>query len=217
MIHAYSESYLDDAMCNLGDMLDYAVNACGYEADIFFEWFLFSGLADEFGTGNPKYIAGMSGIELAKEVVFSTSGNRPNVEAVQNEFKDAVYWAGWSLAYYQWYKAVSFKEIIRSGLTISRIQSMYILHEADISKFVEAADEIIRKNIQDKPTHLSVIRKARGFTQQELSDESGVTLRMIQLYEQRQNDINTAATNTVLRLAKALGCEMEELLEVHLD
>ncbi len=35
-IHAYNESYLDDAMQNLGDMLDYALVDCGYAPDEFF-------------------------------------------------------------------------------------------------------------------------------------------------------------------------------------
>ena len=78
MTHAYSESYLSDAAENLGDMLAYAVNDCGYDADVFFSWFVMSGLADQFGNGNPKYIAGLSGIELAREVVFQTSGMRPS-------------------------------------------------------------------------------------------------------------------------------------------
>ena len=33
------------------------------------------------------------------------------------------------------------------------------------------------------------------------------------MYEQRQNDINKAQVNIVLNLAKALGCEIEDLLE----
>ena len=37
MIHAYSETYLDDAMQNLGEMLDYAVNSCYLDMDDFFE------------------------------------------------------------------------------------------------------------------------------------------------------------------------------------
>lgn len=36
MTQAYSESYLDDAMQNLGDMLDYALVDCGYAPDEFF-------------------------------------------------------------------------------------------------------------------------------------------------------------------------------------
>ena len=42
---------------------------------------------------------------------------------------------------------------------------------------------------------------------------SGVTLRMIQLYEQKQNDISKAQVTVVVNLAKALGCEIEDLIE----
>lgn len=90
---------------------------------------------------------------------------------------------------------------------------MYILHEADESKFVEAADEIIARNKANRKTKLSEIRRASGFTQQQLSDASGVTLRMIQLYEQRQNDISKAQVNVVISLANALGCRVEDLID----
>lgn len=62
-------------------------------------------------------------------------------------------------------------------------------------------------------TRLKTIRKARGFTQQELSDVSGVTLRMIQLYEQRRNNINEASAASVISLANALGCQPIDLME----
>lgn len=90
---------------------------------------------------------------------------------------------------------------------------MYILHEADENKFVEAANEILSRNKARRKNRLYEIRKARGFTQQQLSDASGVTLRMIQLYEQRQNDISKAQVNVVISLANALGCRVEDLLE----
>jgi len=50
-------------------------------------------------------------------------------------------------------------------------------------------------------------------TQQELSYAAGVSLRMIQLYEQRQNDLSKASVSVVLALAHVLGCEPEDLLE----
>ena len=46
-----------------------------------------------------------------------------------------------------------------------------------------------------------------------MSEASGVTLRMIQLYEQKQNDINKAHVAVVISLAKALGCEVEDLID----
>ena len=69
MMRAYNESYLDDAMQNLGDMVEYAVCDCGYDPDDFFGWFISSGVASKFEKGNPKYITGMSGFELAEAVL----------------------------------------------------------------------------------------------------------------------------------------------------
>ena len=90
---------------------------------------------------------------------------------------------------------------------------MYIHHEADNSKFVESADAIIRRNKETRKSKLHTIRKARGFTQQQLSEAAGVALRMVQLYEQKQNDLSKAQVNVVISLAKALGCEVEDLID----
>jgi DNA-binding transcriptional regulator YiaG len=117
------------------------------------------------------------------------------------------------MAYYQWYSGLRFSDIVKNGLTVSKVLSLYILHEADESKFVETADQIIARYKHTQKSKLSLIRKARGFTQQQLADQSGVKLRMIQLYEQRQNDINKAQVSVVLSISKALGCRIEDILE----
>lgn len=213
MTHAYSKSYLDDAMQNLGDMLDYAIVDCGYAPDEFFSWFISSGIAKKFEKDNPKYVAGMSGIELAREVVFLTTGSYPTKERAIKDFDNREYWAGWILAYYQWYSGLKFSDMAENGLSLSEVLSLYILHEADQSKLVDTANEIISRHKLDKPSNLTTIRKARGFTQGQLAEQSGVALRMIQLYEQRQNDINKAQAGTLLSLAKAVGCEMQDLME----
>lgn len=57
-------------------------------------------------------------------------------------------------------------------------------------------------------------RKACGLTQKELSERSGVNQRMIQGYEQGIKKINAAEAIRVLKLAKVLGCQIEDLLEV---
>lgn len=212
-MHAYSELYLDDAMQNLGDMLDYAVCDCGYQPDEFFGKFISSGIAKRFERGNPKYVAGMSGVELASEVAFLAEGKRLVVEPKFRDYKGREYWAGWIMAYYQWYSGMRFSDMVENGLAVSEVLALYILHEADESKFEETADKIIRKNKLGKPSKLSCIRKARGMTQRELAKASGVSLRMIQLYEQQQNDINKAQARVVLYLARVLGCEVEDLLE----
>ena len=56
-------------------------------------------------------------------------------------------------------------------------------------------------------------RKAAGFSQRKLADRVGLSFRMIQHYEQGSLDINKAAVETVYRLAKALGCSMEDLFD----
>ena len=213
MMHAYNELYLDDAMQNLGDMVEYAVCDLGFDPDEFFEWFISSGIASRFESGNPKYVTGMSGYELAEAVLRETNVSYEKKEPSYLDFKGREFWAGWILAYYQWITNQRFEDIVNEGLTLSTVFSMYILHEADISKFVESANEIIERNKNKRKSKLSKIRKARGFTQQELSENSGVSLRMVQLYEQRQNDINKAQVNVVLNLAKALGCEVEDIME----
>lgn len=213
MTHAYNETYLDDAMQNMGDMLDYALVDCGYAPDEFFSWFITSGIAKKFEGGNPKYIVGMSGVELAREVIFLTTGSYPTKERVIKDFAGREYWAGWILAYYQWYSGLKFSDMVENGLSLSEVLSLYILHEADQSKFVDTANQIISCHKLEKPSKLTTIRKAREFTQGQLAQQSGVALRMIQLYEQRQNDINKAQAGTLLSLAKALGCEMQDLME----
>ena len=72
-MNAYNELYLDDAMANLGDMVEYAVCTLGYAPDDFFGWFISSGIASKFENGNPKYVAGMSGVELADAVLAAVN------------------------------------------------------------------------------------------------------------------------------------------------
>jgi len=213
MTNAYSELYLDDAMQNLGDMVEYAVCDCGFDPDEFFGWFIASGVASRFEKGNPKFVTGMSGFELAEAVLKATNIALPGIAPSHPDFKGREYWAGWIIAYYQWQSGRRFEDIVADGLTLSTVFSMYIHHEADNSKFVESADAIIRRNKEARKSKLHTIRKARGFTQQQLSDASGVALRMVQLYEQKQNDLSKAQVTVVISLAKALGCEVEDLID----
>lgn len=62
-------------------------------------------------------------------------------------------------------------------------------------------------------TNLKRIRTVYGCSQAELASLSGVSLRSGQMYEQRHKDINKAGAETVFRLAKALGCTVEDLIE----
>ena len=62
-------------------------------------------------------------------------------------------------------------------------------------------------------SRLHTIRVRAGLSQSGLARRSGVTLRSIQMYEQRRKDLGKAAVSTVLALARTLGCRIEDLLE----
>ncbi|MBR4790585.1 MAG: helix-turn-helix transcriptional regulator [Treponema sp.] len=213
---AYQKFYLDDAQQNLAVMFDYAIRLLKYDADQFFLYFIQSEVAQKFEHANPKYIAGMCGIELAQNVLTKI-GAAPKFPTEPKIELGKEFWLGWVLAYYQWYSGLKFSDLQEYGLVPSQILARYILHEADISKFVNVANKIILANKAASPTRLQKIRKARGLTQKELSELSGVSLRMIQLYEQRQNDINQASGQTINTLARALCCNFYEIMEIELE
>lgn len=215
-MHAYLKFYLNDAQQNLAVMFDYALRILKYDGDEFFLYFIQSEVAEKFEHANPKYIAGMSGIELCQNVLnkIGVTCNFPDDPKIKQEKE---FWLGWVLAYYQWYSGLRFSDLQEYGLIPSEILSRYILHEADISKFVSVANKIILQNKAASPTRLQKIRKAQGLTQKELSELSGVSLRMIQLYEQRQNDINQASGQTINNLARALCCNFYDIMEIELD
>ncbi len=62
-------------------------------------------------------------------------------------------------------------------------------------------------------SNLKRIREERNITQAQLSEKSGVNLRMIQHYEQGVKNINKAQGITVLKLANALECDLKDILE----
>lgn len=62
-------------------------------------------------------------------------------------------------------------------------------------------------------TNLQTIRNASGLSQSKLAEASGINVRIIQSYEQGQRDINVASVLTVYKLAQALNCTVEDLIE----
>ena len=62
-------------------------------------------------------------------------------------------------------------------------------------------------------TNLKEIRKIKGMSQKELSDSSGVNIRLIQDYEQGHKSINNAKAMTIYKLAEALTCNVKDILE----
>jgi len=211
MMRAYNETYLYNAANKLGSMMDYAVNDCGFDGDQFLHMFISSGLAQQFERGNPRVIAGMSGFDLAVWTIRSTTGWASVAEPAYIDYRTGEFWGGWALAHYQWYSSRSFSAILRF-MPFSRLLDMYQpLHEADITKLYFVADEIYA--LTQPQTNLRQYRELAGLSQSELSAEANVSLRSIQMYEQRNKDINKAQVIAVLKLARTLGCEVEDLVE----
>lgn len=211
MIRAYPESYLYKAQALLGDAFDYAVNVLEMDGSAFAKMFVGSSVSRRMELGDPSYLQGKSGIDVVVDVIEETTGKTPTITPRDRLERSAAYWVGWAVAYYQWYSDRKYSEIF-SALTFDTLLSMYpTLHEADISKFVDIADKHIREQFPE--TNLKRIRLMYGCTQAELARRSGVGLRSIQMYEQRNKDINKASVEAVYRLAKVLGCTIEDLIE----
>ena len=145
MARAYKKTYLNDAMRNLAVMLDCGVRKYGYSIQDFYKKFLMSDVSRQFANGNPRYLVGLSGAELT-DMVVQQSGNAVSDKNDGTYTVGPEFWAGWVLAYYQWRSRRSFAYMQKKGLGITEVISMYNpLHEADVMKFVDAADSIINK------------------------------------------------------------------------
>lgn len=144
--------------------------------------------------------------------MYETTGKYIKIIPVERFSRSREYWIGWAIAYYQWYSCRKFGEIFRV-ISFEDLQRLYYtLHEADISKFVDIVDAKMKEYYTE--TRLKSFRSLNKLSQNELAKLSGVNLRSIQMYEQRNKNINKASADTVLRLSKALNCGMEDLLEV---
>ncbi len=211
-MRAYSEDYLMSAQKIMGDMMDYAVNTYGFTLNEFFEMFLASDVSNQFQTGNPTYVAGKTGCELVKEVIRDSGLKREEYPDEMYLDKSPEYWTGWALAFYQWYTCRSFIKIYHV-LSVEEIGDMYeVYHEMDIMHFVDTLNERWKKCYPE--TNLKRLRMIAGLSQRELSELSGVSLRQIQLFEQRQREINHTRAIDVVKIGKVLGCKTEDLLEI---
>ena len=210
MTHAYDEIYLDDAMETLGGAVEYATLFCNIDGQEFLNLFIVSGISEEFGKGNVKYISGMSGIELARYVLERCGKKPSDISELPYIEYPPEYWIGWILAYYQWHTGKTFENICKK-ISYETLNNLYgVLHEADPSKSVEVFDDIMKSKVE---TNLARLRKAKGLSQSQLAKFTDVSIRSIQLYEQRKTDINKAQYNHLKALADILGCKPEDLLE----
>ena len=192
MTRAYNIAFLDDAMTSLGAMLDYAVNSCGEDLDLFYARFLGIGVAEAFSRANPKYLGGMSGIELASLVAARTGEPLPGKDGLI-DIGSPEYWTGWTLAYLSWYLNVDLRTLQSRGLTVASLHERYpVLHEADLSKVVQFA---MKRLGETSGGHLlKLARKNARLTQRQLSDITGTPITVIRSYEQDKRSLKNAET-----------------------
>ena len=102
---------------------------------------------------------------------------------------------------------------INKAVPIRNVIDMYdVYHEMDIMHFVDAVNAYW--NVCYDETNLKRIRKLAGLSQRELAELSGVSIRQLQLFEQRQRDINRTKAIDLVKLARVLGCKAEDLLQI---
>lgn len=206
MIRAYDKLYLEKARILLGRMLDFAVYDLKLDINDFYDSFCHSRYARQFESGDTSLLSGKSGIELAYDITGDYS-----VEPKFTTNRSPEYWTGWAVAYYQWYTSLTFLQI-NDIVPIDEVVKMYPkYHEMDIMQFVETVNYVYFQ--KKRATNLKEKRLTAGLSQIELSKISGVPVRTIQQYEQRQKNINSAKVETVMSIAKALSCSINDILE----
>ena len=209
---AYSKLYLANAQKNLALAFDYAVHYMDVEFGAFYNAFAASTFGKKFASGDPYIISGMSGIELAMRVIYEKKVPHSHPRIMRsNGGRSPEYWAGWALSYFQWESGFAFSKIAEF-LSADELLQMYPkYHEMDISSFCDKLAEL--KEARQGVSPLKRLRQKLGLSQTELSTLSGVPLRTLQQYEQRQKDIKKAQAQYVLRLASVLSCSPAELLD----
>ncbi len=211
MTHAYDKLYLEKARATLALMFDFAVNDLLFGLDEFYGMFVRSGVAEAFGSGDCTMIAGRSGVELTYEILNICGVPMPEIDEDYQVPRSREYWFGWALAYYQWSSGLSFEEIARY-VPVDVIIGMYEpYHEMDIRSFCERMDELY---IAARPqSSLKLKRLEAGLSQSQLANLSGVPVRSLQQYEQRQKNINKAQAEYLVALAQVLCCAVTDIME----
>lgn len=199
---------LENSMGTLGTMFDFAVNSCKLNGDEYWDMFICSRIAQQFEDNNPKFVAGKSGEEIVYDVLSVVGKSVNYMKPLPRLGRTPEYWAGWSLAQYQNETNLSYKSI-HQFVSFDELINMYkTLHEAPIEKFIE----ILNNKKNNNQTNLKLQRERMGLSQSQLANMSGINIKTIQAYEQRQKDIKSAKFETLQKLSSVLGCEIIDLL-----
>lgn len=238
MTHAYDEILLERASDSLGRMLDFAAHSLRRDVPAMMDLFCASGLAGLFERGDIRVIAGMSGMELAYETLELSGLTYERIPPRHTKSLRGEYWCGHVLARIQWETCLPFDRIMKtfsasafiagygrqrtgflSGLPLGiseaeraeslRVFGMDLASDA-VRTFLRDAENAARKETGDTP--LKTMRRNIGLSQSQLAKTSGIPVRTIQQYEQRQKDIRKARAEYLIALSRVLGCDPSYLL-----
>ena len=206
---AYQKSKLNETEYLLGDYFNIAINGYYQSPKKAYKRLLVSKYGNLISKGNSAIISGKTGHELFYDITLETTKTYEIKKNLLLSSNTKEFWAGWILAYLQWATARSFDNIYEI-LPFERIIKMYYpYHEMDERRFV---DDVTNKFFNEK-TNLKRIRKRNKLTQKELALKSNVSIRTIQMLEQKQNDVNQTEAINLFNISKILNCKMEDLLD----
>lgn len=114
MTNAYEEILLERAADSLGRMLDYSVYSLHYDIAVMMDLFTASGSALLFERGDIRTITGMSGIELAYEVLERSGIAFQRTQQRYTKGFSPEYWYGQALARIQHETCLPFHHILRA-------------------------------------------------------------------------------------------------------
>ena len=233
MTPAYDSICLERASDNLGRMLDYSVYSLHYDIASMMDLFIASGLAALFERGDIRVIAGMSGIELAYEVLERSGLSYERTTPRHTISLSAEYWCGCAVAGMQWVSAQPFDSIMKSfspaaftaefgrkrieyldslPLDISNDERAEKIKAFGADQAAEAVSEFMSAHTHAGDSPLKKMRIKNSLSQSQLAKASGIPVRTIQQYEQRQKDLSKARAEYLIALSRALNCDPSYLI-----
>lgn len=161
MTHAYPNLFVAKAQKKLGYCIDVCINALHMSTEETVNLFLDSGMPEYFEEGNPRFVVGRSGKELVMDCHYALGLPEPNLRGTVLS-REAEYWAGWALAYYQWWSNKPFAEILSKIPLGSLIGAYFSLHEVSLQKVVCEMDAAMESNESTVIPTTKPIAKAVG-------------------------------------------------------
>lgn len=237
MTRAFNSLLLPGAMDSLGRMLDYSVHSLRIDAAVMMELFSASNTGEEFSRGDIRLLAGMSGIELAYEILERSGVSYERIPQRHASGPSSEYICGGALARIQWESSAGFAAITEVLPVNEMIAEFAALRTELLAKlpldaspagrtealqrlgaeFMESKAALFRSSVTESTrasdTPLKKARIKNGLSQRALAEASGVPLRTIQQYEQRQKDLSKARSEYLIMLSGALNCPPASLLE----